>query len=77
MAELMNVGNSDRVIRIVLGALCAVMVAYHFLATSFLPLYALILVIILVPFFLKTGITRSCPIMKAMGVSTMKKDAQA
>lgn len=77
MPEVINVGHADRVVRIILGVVCLGFVAYHFLVASFLPIYALILVIILIPYFLKTGITRSCPIMKAMDVSTAKQDPEA
>ena len=74
MAEEKNVGSLDSVIRIILGISCIGLIAYHFIIVSILPIYALIVVIILIPFFLKTGITKVCPIMKAMKVSTIKKD---
>jgi len=70
MAETHNVGTVDRVARLVLGFACLGALAYHFLRAPILPLYALIALIILIPFFLKTGATRVCPVMKAMGVST-------
>jgi hypothetical protein len=56
---------------------CLGLVAYNFLADSFLSIYTLIPLIILIPYFLKTGITRACPIMKAMNVSTVKKETKA
>jgi len=77
MPEMKNVGHVDSIIRIFLGVVCLVLVAYHFLGDSFLSIYSLIPLIILIPYFLKTGITRACPIMKAMNVSTVKKESQA
>lgn len=65
-----NVGHLDSVIRIVLGVICLGLIGYHFFSKRFLPIYLLVPVIILVPFFLKTGITKVCPIMKAMHIST-------
>ncbi|MEX2117510.1 MAG: DUF2892 domain-containing protein [Bacteroidota bacterium] len=76
MPEVINVGHADRVIRIISGVVCLGLLAYHFLGDSFLPLYAVIIIVILIPYFLKTGITRSCPIMKAMNVSTAKRDEE-
>ena len=76
MAEVINVGHADGVMRIILGVACLTLVAYHFLGDSFLSIYTLIPLIVLIPYFLKTGITRSCPIMKAMDVSTVKKEPQ-
>ena len=70
MPDHQNVGVLDSRIRILLGVTCVGAIGYHLLVARFLPLYALIPVIIGVPFFLKTGITRVCPIMKAVGVST-------
>lgn len=74
MVEEKNVGSLDSVIRIIFGIICVGLIAYYFIIDSILPIYALILVIILIPFFLKTGITKVCPIMKAMNISTTKKD---
>ncbi|MBI2430224.1 MAG: DUF2892 domain-containing protein [Ignavibacteriales bacterium] len=73
MPEEKNVGHMDSVVRIILGIVCAGLVAYHFILEAILPLYGLIPVIILIPFFLKTGLTKVCPVMKAMNVSTIKK----
>lgn len=70
MAETHNVGRADQAVRVVLGVVCVGLVGYQFLVRPLLPLWGLIIVIILIPFFLKTGLTRQCPIMKAMGVST-------
>jgi len=77
MAEVINVGHADGVIRIILGVACLTLVAYHFLFDPILSIYTLIPLIILIPYFLKTGITRACPIMKAMDVSTSKEEPQA
>mgnify|MGYP001570738817 CR=1 FL=1 len=74
MPEEKNVGDVDRIIRIILGVACLGLVAYHFLRDPILPIYGLILVVILIAYFLKTGFTRVCPIMKAMNVSTIKKE---
>lgn len=75
MPEEKNVGHADQIIRIILGFVCLGLLVYHFFFESILSMYTLIPVIILVPFFLKTGFTRVCPVMKAMNVSTMKKRA--
>ncbi len=68
--EPQNVGRVDGMIRVALGVTCLVLVGYHFLGQRILPLYLLIPVIVLIPFFLKTGITRVCPVMRAMGISS-------
>jgi hypothetical protein len=73
MPEEKNVGQADSIIRIILGLACLGLVAYHFIGASILPIYGLIPVVILIPYFLKTGITKVCPIMKAMNISTTKK----
>ncbi len=74
MPEEKNVGQPDSGIRIFLGIVCVGVAAYHFIIEAILPLYGLIPVIILIPFFLKTGLTKVCPIMKAMNISTIKKE---
>ena len=74
MSEEKNVGSLDSIIRIFLGIVCVGLVLYHFIFNAILPIYALIIVLILIPFFLKTGLTKVCPIMKAMNVSTINKD---
>ncbi|MBT3254647.1 MAG: DUF2892 domain-containing protein [Candidatus Marinimicrobia bacterium] len=71
--EQRNVGQLDSIIRIILGALALGSVVYHFVGDGLFPIYLLVVVIILVPFFLKTGLTKVCPIMKAIGVSTYKE----
>ena len=73
MAPEINVGQADRIIRIILGLVCVALVAYHFLRGPILPIYAIIGLVILIAYFLKTGYTRVCPIMKAMNISTIKK----
>lgn len=73
MPEHKNVGQVDSIVRIILGLACVGLVAYHFLADPILPIYGLILLVILIAFFLKTGFTKVCPIMKAMNVSTAEK----
>jgi hypothetical protein len=65
-----NVGKVDSVVRLALGVACLGALGYHFLRVPILPPYGLIAVVILIPFFLKTGATRVCPAMKALGVST-------
>jgi hypothetical protein len=73
MPEEKNVGQADSIVRIILGVACLGLIAYHFLLNPILPIYGLIIVVILIAYFLKTGYTKVCPIMKAMNVSTMKK----
>jgi hypothetical protein len=73
MAPEINVGQADRVIRIILGLVCVGLVAYHFLREPILPIYAIIGLVTLIAYFLKTGYTRVCPIMKSLNVSTTKK----
>jgi len=73
MAEQQNVGRLDSVIRIILGIACLAAMVYYFVAEDAFAWYLLIPLVVLVPFFLKTGATRVCPVMKAMGVSTMPK----
>ena len=70
MAEAHNVGKADSLVRLALGVGCLGVALYHFLRAPILPLYGLIPVLVLIPFFLKTGATRVCPVMKALGVST-------
>lgn len=72
--EQRNVGQIDSIIRIILGIVALVSVIYNFIGDGLFPIYILVVVIVLVPFFLKTGLTKVCPIMKAMGVSTYKED---
>lgn len=73
MSEQINVGRADSIIRIILGIIILGIVAYHFIGDPILPIYGLIPAVILIPFFLKTGVTKVCPIMKAMNISTTKK----
>jgi hypothetical protein len=49
------------------------LVLYHLLLEAILPIYGLILVVVLIPYFLKTGYTNVCPIMRSMNVSTTEK----
>lgn len=74
MSEEKNVGQLDSIVRIMLGIVCTGLTAYYFLVEEILSIYILIIVIILIPFFLKTGTTKVCPIMKAMNISTVKKE---
>ncbi|MEX2181601.1 MAG: DUF2892 domain-containing protein [Gemmatimonadaceae bacterium] len=69
-----NVGLLDSRIRIVLGVVCVGLLGYHVIVSRFMGIYVLVAVIVLIAYFLKTGITRSCPIMKAMDVSTAGKE---
>ncbi len=73
MSEVKNVGQLDSMIRIILGFGSVGLVAAHFIGDGILPIYGLIPVLILIPYFLKTGFTKVCPIMKAMNISTIKK----
>ncbi len=74
MSGEQNVGQVDRIIRIILGFVCLGLVAYHFILESILPIYVLILIVVLIAYFLKTGLTRVCPIMKSLNISTIKKE---
>jgi hypothetical protein len=67
-----NVGQIDSIDRIILGIVVLVSVIYHFVGDGLFPSYILVVVIVLVPFFLKTGTTKVCPIMKSMGLSTYR-----
>ena len=67
-----NVGRVDSIIRISLGFACLGLVAYHFILDPILSIYGIPL-IILIAYFLKTGFTRVCPIMKSMNISTTTK----
>lgn len=73
MSEAINVGQLDSIIRIILGIACVALVAIHFIGDGILFLYGLIPILILIPFFLKTGLTKVCPVMKALNISTVKK----
>ena len=75
MPEAKNVGQLDSIIRIGLGVVSVALIALHFIGDGILSIYTLIPVIILIPFFLKTGLTKVCPIMKALNISTAKKPA--
>ncbi len=70
MSDIRNVGAVDGVIRIILGIVCLGAAGYHFLRAPLFPPYVVIGVIVLIPFFLKTGITRVCPLMGALKIST-------
>jgi len=74
MAEERNVGQIDSIIRIILGIVALGSIIYHFLGDGIFPIYMLVIVFILVPFFLKTGLTKVCPVMKSMGISTYKQE---
>ena len=74
MAEVKNVGQLDSIIRIIIGIGFVGLIGYHFTGSGILPIGGLIPVLILIPYFLKTGYTKVCPIMKAMNVSTIKSD---
>jgi hypothetical protein len=70
MAEAHNVGVLDRYVRLTLGVACVGALGYHFFVAPILNLIGIIALVVLIPFFLKTGLTRVCPVMKAMGIST-------
>ena len=74
MSEEKNVGQFDSVIRLILGFGIVGLVASHFIGDRFIPIYGFIPIIILIPYLLKTGFTKVCPIMKAMNVSTIRRD---
>ena len=68
MPEQKNVGDLDSIIRIILGFGCVGLVVYHFIGDGILPIYGLMPMLILIPYYLKTGYTKVCPIMKATNV---------
>ena len=72
MSEEKNVGKIDQIIRVILGIAVIAVIVYWFAMEKFMPWFGLIPLFILIPFFLKTGLTRVCPIMKSMGISTNK-----
>lgn len=63
MENTINVSRIDQIIRLLLGFTDLALIIYHFFIEELFTVYALIPLIILIPFFLKTGITRYCPIM--------------
>ena len=65
-----NMGIADRVIRIVLAAVVAVL---YF--TNQLPMVAAIILGILAVVFLVTGIAGICPLYLLFGISTKRKTA--
>lgn len=67
-----NVGKFDSAVRIALGTACMAAIVYNYTESPILPLYGVIIVAILIPFFFKTGFTKYCPLMKSMKVSTNK-----
>lgn len=67
-----NVGSIDRVIRFILGVLCVAALVYHFFISAFLPIYGIVIVIVLIPLFLKTSLTGECPIYTGFKISTKK-----
>lgn len=75
MPQEKNVGQVDSIVRIILGLVCLGLVAYHFIGDPVLPIYGLIFLVILLAYFLKTGFTKICPIMKAMNISTTRKQS--
>ena len=74
MSEIKNVGQIDSIIRLILGFGIVGLVASHFMGDRFIPIYGFVPIIILIPYLLKTGYTKVCPIMKAMNISTIKKE---
>jgi len=73
MSEKINVGQVDSLIRKILGFGIVGLVIFHFIGDGFLSIFILIPLLILIPFFLKTGFTKVCPIMKALNLSSVKK----
>ena len=73
MPEEKNVGQLDSIIRIILGLVCLGLFLFHFLGGPKIPVFELIALVILIPYFLKTGLTKVCPVMKFMNISTIKK----
>lgn len=74
MSEEKNVGQFDSILRIILGFTSTGLLIYHFMGNGYLPLYGIVVLLILIPLFLKTGFTKVCPIMKALNISTLPKE---
>lgn len=72
MGNETNVGKLDQIIRIILGLITLGTIIYWATVEPIFHWGFLIPLVILVPFFLKTGITRICPVMKSLGISTNK-----
>ena len=62
---LKNVGNTDKLIRLVLGLLIIIIAGYY---QSWWALLGVVLVI--------TGLTRTCMIYRLIGVNTCKMDSK-
>ncbi len=63
-----NMGIVDRIIRIVLAAAVAVLIALNQLSTT-----AAVVLGILAVVFLATGIVGTCPLYMLLGISTKRK----
>ncbi len=63
-----NMGIVDRIIRIVLAAAVAVLIALNQLSTA-----AAVVLGILAVVFLATGIVGTCPLYMLLGISTKRK----
>jgi hypothetical protein len=70
MAAQMNVGVLDGRLRIMLGVLCVVVLAYHYYFAQLFSFSIAIAVGIGALVFLTTGLIRFCPVMRVLGVNT-------
>jgi hypothetical protein len=75
MAASQNVGVLDGRLRIMLGVLCVVVLAYHYYFARLFSFSVAIAIGIGALVFLTTGLIRFCPVMRVLGVSsTTSKD---
>jgi hypothetical protein len=70
MAADQNVGVLDARLRIMLGVLCVVVLAYHYYFAQLFSFSVAIAVGIGALVFLTTGLIRFCPVMRVLGVNT-------
>jgi hypothetical protein len=70
MTAHQNIGVLDARLRIILGVLCVVVLAYHYYFAQLFPFSVATAVGIGALVFLTTGLIRFCPVMRALGRST-------
>jgi hypothetical protein len=76
MTAQINVGVLDGRLRIMLGVLCIVVLAYHYYFAQLFSFPIAIAVGIAALVFFLTGLTRFCPVLRVLGVNTAaSKDA--
>lgn len=70
MTAQINVGVLDGRLRIMLGVLCVVVLAYHYYFAQLFSFPVAIAVGIGALVFLLTGLTHFCPVMRVLGLNT-------